>query len=133
MKKLFKWIGIVVLILVVLMIALPFIFKDKIVEKIKSEANASLNAKFDFSDFSLSLFRHFPNLSMEIEGLSILNNEPFAGDTLVYAKSVSVTVDLMSVISGDQVKIKGIDLQSPVMKFLVTKDGQPNWDIMKPE
>ncbi len=131
MKTLFKWIGIILLILLVLLFTLPFLFKGKIVAKIKEEANKSLNAKFDFGDFSLSLIRHFPNFSMEIDKLSIINVEPFAGDTLVYSKSVSVTVDLMSVISGSEIKIKSVDLNSPVMNFLVTKEGKPNWDIMK--
>ncbi len=132
MKKAIKWIGIILLLLLILLFTLPYLFKDKIVAKIKEEANKSLNAKFDFSDFNLSLIRHFPNFSMEITGLSVINNEPFAGDTLVYSKTVSVTVDVMSVISGDQIKIKSVDLDSPVMNFLVTKDGKPNWDIMKP-
>ncbi len=132
MKKIIKWIGIVVLVLLVLMITLPYLFKDKIVSKIKEEANKTLNAKFDFGDFSLSLIRHFPNFSMEIKNLSIINLKPFEGDTLVYVKSVSVTVDLMSVISGSQIKIKSVNLDSPVMNFLVTKEGKPNWDIMNP-
>ena len=132
MKKILKWTGIIVLILLVLLITLPYLFKDKIVSKVKEEANKTLNAKFDFGDFSLSLIRHFPNFSMEIHNLSIINLAPFAGDTLVYAKSVSVTVDLMSVISGSQVKIRSVNLDSPVMNFLVTKEGKPNWDIVKP-
>lgn len=127
-----KWLGIIVLVLLILMISLPYFFKDKIVAKIKEEANKTLNAKFDFGDFSMSLIKHFPNFSMEIDNLSIINKEPFAGDTLLYSKSVSVTVDLMSVISGSQVKIKSVSLNSPVMNFLVTKEGKPNWDIMKP-
>ncbi len=132
MKKLLKWIGIIVLVLLILLISIPILFKGKIVAKIKEEANKTLNAKFDFSDFSLSLIRHFPDFSMAIDNLSIINVEPFAGDTLVYTKTASVTVDLMSVISGDQLKIKSVDLNSPVMNFLVTKEGKPNWDIMKP-
>ena len=74
MKKIVKWIGIVFLVLLILLIALPYFFKDKIVAKIKEEANNTLNAKFDFGDFSLSLIRHFPNLSMEIDNLSIINH-----------------------------------------------------------
>ena len=45
MKKLFKWIGIILLVLFVLALVLPFLFKDKIVAKIKEEANKNLNAK----------------------------------------------------------------------------------------
>ena len=53
MKKLFKWIGIIALVFFVLALVLPFVFKDKIVSKIKEETNKSLNAKVDFGDFDL--------------------------------------------------------------------------------
>ena len=131
MKKLFKWIGILILILFILAVSLPYLFKDKIVSKVKEEANKNLNAKVNFGDFDLSLIRNFPNFSMRIDDMSIINLNPFAGDTLVYSKMLSVTIDLMSVIGGGEIKIKSVSLDSPVMNFLVTKEGKPNWDIMK--
>src|SRR5689334_22980744 len=127
MKKLLKWIGIIFLILLVLIITLPIIFKGKIVALVKEEANKNINAKVDFGDFSLSLIRHFPNFSLGIENLSVINVAPFDGDTLIYSKDLDVTVDLMSVISGGQIKIKSVYLDSPVMNFLVNKNGKANW------
>ena len=56
MKKIIKWISILILVLLVLLITLPFLFKDKIVTKIKAEANKTLQAKFDFGDFSFLFF-----------------------------------------------------------------------------
>ena len=63
MKKLFKWAAITILVLLVVLISLPFIFKDKIVEKFKEETNKNINAKVDFGDFDLSLIRSFPNFT----------------------------------------------------------------------
>src|SRR3954471_22408884 len=104
MKKLLKWIGIIILVLLVLIITLPIIFKGKIVALVKEEANKNLNAKVDFGDFSLSLIRSFPNFSLSMENLSVINLAPFDGDTLVFAKDLAITIDLMSVIKGDQIK-----------------------------
>src|SRR3954464_6472476 len=100
MRKLLKWIGIILLVILVLLITLPLIFKGKIVAKVKEEANKNLNAKVDFGDFSLSLIRSFPDFSLAMENLSVINVAPFEGDTLIYAKDLQVTVDLMSVIRG---------------------------------
>src|ERR1043166_7588051 len=108
MKKAFKWILIVVVVLFVVLVSVPFLFKDKIVSKIKEETNKNINAKVDFGDVGLSLIRNFPNLSLSISNLSVINVEPFAGDTLIYAKNISIAVDLMSVVSGDQVKIRKV-------------------------
>lgn len=133
MKKLFKWIGIIVVVILIAAIVLPIVFKGKIVQAIKDGANKNMNAKMDFSDASLSLLRNFPHLSLGIENLSIINVAPFAGDTLIYAKDIHIVLDLMSVISGDKISIRKISADGPVMNFLVNKDGKANWDITKEE
>ncbi len=131
MKKFLKWFAIIFFSLFILLLIAPFLFKGKIIAKLKEETNNNINAKVDFKDLSLSLIRHFPNLSVRLKGLSVINVKPFEGDTLVYAKNLNLTIDLMSVISGNQMIIRSIDIQSPVMYFLVNKDGKPNWDIAK--
>lgn len=132
MKKFLKWFGIIFLILLVLLISLPFMFKGKIMTMIKEETNKSLNAKVDFGDVSLSLIRNFPNFSITISDLSVVNMKPFEGDTLTYAKQLNVVVDLMSVISGDQIRIRKVLLENAVINCLVNADGKANWDIAKP-
>lgn len=132
MKKFFKWTVIVILILIVLLISLPFIFKDKIVAKVKEETNKTINAKVDFGDFDLSLIRSFPNFSLRVNDLSVINLAPFEGDTLIYAKQLDLTIDIMSVIKGSQISIKSVGVDSPVMYFLVNENGKANWDIAKP-
>ena len=132
MKKFLKWFGIIFLILLVLIIALPFMFKGKIMTMIKDETNKNLNAKVDFADVSLSLIRNFPNFSVTITNLSVINIKPFEGDTLLYAKDFNAVVDLMSVISGDQIRIRKVLIDQTVINCLVNEQGKANWDIAKP-
>ena len=122
MKKIFKFLGIFLLLLFIFLLAAPFLFKDKIISKIKEEANKNLHAKFNFSSLDLSLIRSFPNLSVNIENLSIINLIPFEDDTLVYAKNFGLTLDIMSVIRGTEIKIKKVSIDDPVMNFLVNKE-----------
>ena len=100
MKKIVKISGVILLCIILLMVALPFIFKDKIIAKVKTEANKNLNATLNFTDLSLSLFTNFPQFSITLDNLSLANAAPFKGDTLISAKSFRVTTDVMSVISG---------------------------------
>jgi hypothetical protein len=132
MKKVLKWTGIVVGLLILFLLLAPFLFKGKIIDAVKQAANENLEADFNFSSLDLSLIRSFPNLSVSLHDLSIINHEPFRGDTLVYARTVSVTVDLMSVISGKQINISRVLLDAGVLHFLVNKDAKANWDIAKP-
>jgi len=131
MKKAFKWIGIVLLVLIVLIVAAPFLFKDKIIAKVKEEANANLNAKVDFGKIDLTLISSFPKFSLSIDNISVANTGQFEGDTLFSAKELSVSLDLMSVIKGEEYNIRSIVIDHPRINAIVLKDGKANWDITK--
>lgn len=133
MKKfLIITISLIVLILGGL-IAAPFLFKDKIVALIKEQANNNVNATINFNnDIDLSLIKSFPNFSLSIYDLSVVGINEFEGDTLIALKEFSATLDIMSVIKGDQIKVIKIFLDEPVINALVNKDGKANWDITKP-
>ncbi len=66
MKKIMKYTGIVLLSLLVLAFLIPVFFKGKIVRLVKAEINKTIEAKVDFKNVSISLFRHFPKLSIGI-------------------------------------------------------------------
>lgn len=131
MKKFLKWTGITLLVLIVLIIVAPFLFKGKIVAKIKEEANNNLNAKVDFGDFDLTLIKSFPRFTLRIDNVSVANINEFEGDTLFSAKELSVSLNLMSVIKGSEYDIRAITLDHPRIKAHVMKDGKANWDISK--
>ncbi len=132
MKKVFKVLGIVLLILLVLIITLPFLFKDKIIAKVKTEINNNVNAKVNFKDVDISIFSNFPDFTLSLDELTVVGIDVFAGDTLTAIKSFKVSLDIMSVIKGDKIKIKTILLDQPNIHAIVLKDGKANWDISKP-
>ena len=130
--RILKWIGIILFVLIILIIATPFLFKKQIVQFVKDTANKELNAKVNFGDFDLSLFRSFPNFSLSVDNISIANVGEFEGDTLLAAKNLSVGLNLMSVIKGDKYEINEISLNQPCIQAIVLKNGKANWDITKP-
>ncbi len=131
MKKTLKISGIVLVVLLVLIIVLPFMFKGTIVKKVKEETNKTLNAKVDFNDFGLSLFRSFPNFSLSMEGLSVVGVEEFENDTLASVPKLYITIDLMSVFGGSEYKIKKIEAEDARILLKGLKNGKVNWDITK--
>jgi hypothetical protein len=131
MKRFLKIFGIIVLILVLLIITLPFVFKGKIVKLAKEQINKNLNAKADFEKLSLSLFRSFPNVSVGIKNLYIAGINEFEGDTLFSVKSVDIVADLVSAIKMENIKIKRIAIDYPRVHAWVLPDGKANWDIAK--
>lgn len=131
MKKALKITALILIVLMAAAFAIPFLFKKQIAGLVKKEINKSLAAKVDFSDVSLSVFRHFPKISIRLDDLSVVGLDEFAKDTLIAAQGVDASVNLLSVIKGKDIKVSGVFLQSPRIHALVNKDGKANWDIAK--
>ena len=133
MKKFLKYTGIVFISLLVIAFLIPVLFKGKIVKLAKTGINKSIAAKVDFKDISVSLFRHFPKLSIGLEDISITGVQAFEKDTLLSAKRIDVSVNLWSVISSSEMDIYGVYLHSPRIHALVNKEGKANWEVTKDE
>ena len=131
-KKILKWTGITLLVLILLIIAAPFIFKDKIIAIVKEEANKNLNAKVDFGEFDLTLISTFPDFKFVINNVSVIVINEFEKDTLAYIGQLSTNINLKSVISGDKYQINSVIIDKARIKGIVLHDGKANWDITKP-
>lgn len=132
MKKTLKIVAISLVSILAIMLIIPFAFKGPIKKTIEKEINSKLNAKVSFDGINLSLFRHFPDLTVKIKDLKVIGNDDFANDTLANLPALSLTIDLKSVLKGSDYKVKKIILTSPRLQFKVLVDGQVNWDITKP-
>ena len=130
-KKTIKITGISLLALFGLAFAAPFVFKSQITSLVKKQINKSLDAKVDFSDVSLSLFRHFPRVTISLRDLSIVGKDDFATDTLISVRKLDASANLVSVVKGRDIKIYGVFLEAPRIHALVNKNGRANWDISK--
>jgi vacuolar-type H+-ATPase subunit H len=132
MKKFFKWTGISFLVVLILLIIAPFLFKGKIIEMVKKTANENVNATINFSDVSLSLIRNFPNLRVTIDSFTVENKAPFYGVKLASIGSLEAVVDIKSVF-GDEIQIKKIGIVDPIFDIRVTESGIANYDIALPD
>ena len=132
MKKVLISVAIIFVLIIGVLIAIPFVFKDKINAAVKEAINKTLLAKVDYGDISLSLVKSFPNLNFTIENLSVVGIDDFKGDTLAYIKEVSLTADIMSVIKGEQYKLVKLAIEEPIIAAQINRAGKANWDIVKP-
>lgn len=130
-KKILKLTLIILFIVLAAAFAAPLLFKDKIIAKIKSSINKNLQAKVDFTDADVSLFRHFPKVSVALKKLHVTGIGEFDKDTLFSTNSLDIALNLRSVIRGDNIIINAINIESPRIHAIVNKEGRPNWDIIK--
>lgn len=128
--KFLKIIAATLFFLLLIIIILPFAFKGKITDLAKKEINKSVNAQVDFSDVGLSLIRSFPDFSLRLDDISVLGNVPFEDDTLFYSENLDITIDLMSVIKGENYVVKEIEVDNPFVQLITINEGISNWDII---
>jgi hypothetical protein len=130
-KKILKWTGISLLVIIILLAAAPFLFKDKIKELVMKTINENVDATVAVEDVSLSLFRSFPKANVTIEKLSIINKAPFAGDTLVYMGEVDLDMSIKELFKseGEPMNIEYIGTKNGIVNILFNKDGVGNFDI----
>lgn len=133
LKKGLKIAGISLAVLLAAAIAAPFFFKDKIVEKVKEGINKELNAKVDFTDVDISFLRHFPKISVRLEGLDVKGVGTFDGVTLLHTEGLDLALNFWSVWrGGNPYEVNSVYLDKPFINVIALSDGQANYDITKP-
>jgi len=134
-KKVLIGLGVFIIILVAAAVVIPIVFKDDIKAAIDKEIAKTINADvvFDADNFDLTLFRNFPNITIEIKELGIFNHAPFEGVAFFVVDHMDIELNLKDVLFGDQLIIKGITVDGPQLDVRVLKDGRANYDITYPE
>jgi hypothetical protein len=131
LKKFFKIFFLILILLIGFAFAAPYLFKGEIISLIKKEINNNINARADFKDVDISFFKSFPKVSVAIEKFQIIGNNEFANDTLIAAKEINASLNIMSVIKGSEYKLYSISVNEPRIHAIVLKDGRANWEIAK--
>lgn len=131
MKKFLKILGILVGILVILLLLAPLFFKGTLEDLLKKNLNENLNAKVEWEELDLSLFRSFPDAAVVVKNFSVINNEPFEGDTLANGKSLKLDMGITQLFkSGDEpIAIDALELNEALINIKVDSLGNANYDI----
>jgi hypothetical protein len=131
LKKILKIVGIVLVVLVASLFAIPYFFKDQIKAKITEAINEKVDAKVSFADADLSLFKNFPKATVTLDKLLIINKAPFEGDTLVSLGELNLKMSIKELFKGKEeaMQIEGITSKNGYINIIFNKDGIGNFDI----
>lgn len=131
LKKILKISGISFLVIILLLVAAPYLFKDKIKEMITKTLNENVNANIAFEEVDLSFFKSFPKANVTIEKLSIITKAPFEKDTLLYAGETHVTMRMTELFKGEKeaMQLESFSVVDGIVNIIFNKDGVGNFDI----
>jgi len=130
-KKILKGLGVFLAIVIIALAITPFLFKDKIKELVLKSINEKVDATVAFEDVSLSLFKNFPKANITIDKLSIINKEPFAGDTLFYSGELNLKMSVKELFKadGEAMELESFSSNNGLVNIIFNKDGIGNFDI----
>ena len=128
MKKVIRITALSLGVILLLLIITPMLFKSKIEALVKEKVNEQIHAQVDWTRFGLTLFRGFPNLSVNLHQLSVVGLDPFAGDTLAGIQRFELRVNPFSVLRKN-IAVKAILIEQPLINGIILDEGQTNWDI----
>lgn len=133
MKKIFKIVGIILLIFIAILVAIPFVLESKIDTIVQNYADENLNAELSFDDISLSLISSFPKAEVSVDNLKITTRAPFDGETLATAKSLSFEMAIGELFKGTEepLMVNEIIANELLLVLKTNKNGSVNYDIVK--
>ncbi len=130
MKKFLRILSISIGVILLLLILIPILFKSRIEAVVKEKINEGVYATVDWSRISLSLFRGFPDLSINLHQVAVVGVDAFEGDTLLGLKRFEIRVNPFSAFQNNML-VKSILLDQPLINGIVLEDGSVNWDIVR--
>lgn len=126
-------IGALLVFIILALILIPVLFKPQLLRLAETEINKQVNAQVAFRDLDISVFRNFPQLSIGLEEVSVVNRAPFEGDTLVAFDRFSVCVNLFSLFDLSNLEVNEVLLDRPRIYGQRDSLGRANWEITYPD
>ena len=124
MKRALKIIGIVVVVILLAVIALPFLINvNSFRPKLESELSTALGRQVKVGNLSLSILSG----SVSAEDLSISDDPAFSKGPFIQAKSLKVGVEVMPLILSKTLHVTDITLDRPEIALL--RDASGKWNF----
>ena len=130
-KKILKIIGVIFLLVLISGFAIPYFFSDQIKAKIEKSINENVDATVSFTDAKLSLFSSFPQATVIISKMKVINKAPFLGDTLVSFEELNLKMSVKELFKNDSepMNIEGISSKNGLINIIFNEAGLGNYDI----
>jgi len=127
MKKVLKWIAIVIAILIILVLVLPFFINvNTFKPRIQSELTNALGRKVTVGNLSLSLWSG----SLTADNIAIADDPAFSSQPFVKAQALNVGVNLVPLIFSKRLEVRDITLTQPQVTLLRTPAGKWNFSTL---
>jgi AsmA protein len=127
MKRILKWIAIVIAVLIVIALALPFLIDvNTFRPQIESQLTEALGRKVTVGNLKLSILSG----SVGADDIAIADDPSFANTPFIRAKALNVGVELMPLIFSKQLHVTELSLTEPQVTLLRAPSGRWNYSTL---
>lgn len=124
MKRVLKWVGIIIAILIVLVVVLPFVIDvNTFRPRIESELSTALGRQVTVGKLSLALWSG----SLAADNIAIADDSSFSQTPFVKADALNVGVNIFPLIFSKTLEVRNITLTRPQVTLLRKPDGVWNF------
>lgn len=125
MKNILKILAIVVAVLIVILIAIPFLIDANTFRpKIESELTGALGREVKVGNLSLSIFSG----GVTADNISIADDPAFSKSPFVQAKSLKVGVEMIPLIFSKELRVTELTLADPEISLVKSENGE-KWNF----
>lgn len=125
MKRLLKIVGIIVVVLILIVIALPFLIDANTFRpKLEAEMTDALGRQVKVGNLTLSLLSG----GVEADNISIADDSQFSQSPFVQAKSLRVGVELIPLIFSKTLNVTELTLNQPEISLVKSANGE-KWNF----
>ena len=128
--KIIGWtlLGIVMTVITVVCIAMYLVFTpERLTPIARQAADKFITCEHEIGEVDLTFFSTFPRFGLRADGLLLIN--PKAGaqnDTVVAAKHLIATVDVMEFLNRNNLHVHEAILDDAIVNFYIAPDGTTN-------
>jgi len=127
MKRILKIAAIALVVLVVILIAIPFLINvNSFRPKLEATASEALGRQVKVGNLSLSILTG----TVTADNISIADDPAFGATPFVTASSLKVGVELIPLLASKELHVTGITLDQPEITLLKTADGKWNFSSL---
>jgi AsmA protein len=127
MKRILKWIAIVIAALIVIAVALPFLIDvNTFRPQIESQLTEALGRKVTVGNLKLSILSG----GVGADDIAIADDPSFANTPFIRAKALNVGVELMPLIFSKQLHVTELSLTEPQVTLLRAPSGRWNYSTL---
>lgn len=130
MKRVIIIVGALLTLIIALLLLAPLFFKGPILKMVEKQSANYINAELVIGDVGLSFFKDFPNLNVGLRDVTVIGKSEFAGDTLAKVPLFAMSVNVKSLLFGDNMIINKVLLRDASTHLRTNINGINNWDIL---